>query len=110
MKATAMVLAQENNQHKGDDQVGNSKQPATTTAPPSTVADDDIEDDGPGEMNDPAFVEECEQLFSGSRVAKKSGGLLIFGTVTSCRWNMHKGRYWYIYTMLVLMKIFLLWN
>ena len=40
--------------------------------------------------------EECEQLFSGSRVAKKSGGLLIFGTVESCRWNMHKGRYWYI--------------
>ena len=40
--ATAMVLAQEDNQHKGDDQVGNSKQPATTTAPPSTVADDDI--------------------------------------------------------------------
>ena len=39
--ATAMVLAQENNQHKGDDEVGNSKQPATglpkRTTPPSTT-------------------------------------------------------------------------
>ena len=40
--------------------------------------------------------EECEQLFSGSRVAKKSGGLFIFGTVISCQWNMHKEIYWYI--------------
>ena len=41
--------------------------------------------------------EECEQLFSGSRVAKKSGGRIIFGTVTSCRWTViDTVRYWYI--------------
>ena len=40
--------------------------------------------------------EECKQLFSCSRVAKKSGGLFIFGTVISCRWTIHKSMFWYI--------------